>query len=255
MSVIVGSAHPHLVAGIPYGALVETITEDVTIGDRPAVFTRPAGAGRWPGVVMLHEIFGITDVLRRQAERLASAGYLVLAPDLLGEGPRFGCMKRAFQSLTARQGRPFEVISEARTWVAEQRDCSGKVGVIGFCMGGGFALAVAADGFDAASVNYGQVPDDVDEVLRGACPIVGSYGGKDRMSADVPKLAAALEAQGIDYDLKIYRNAGHSFLNDAPVGPVLARPLMKIAHVGPEPESAAHAWRRIEAFFARHLRG
>ena len=166
---------------------METQTEDVTVGDRLAVLSRPAGAGRWPGVVMLHEVFGINDVLRRQAERLASAGYLVVAPDLLGEGPRFGCMKRAFQALTARQGRPFEVISAARAWLAEQRECSGKVGVIGFCMGGGFALVVAPDGFDAASVNYGMIPDDVDEVLRGACPIVGSYGAKDRMSAAVPQ--------------------------------------------------------------------
>ncbi|HEY5787558.1 MAG TPA: dienelactone hydrolase family protein [Microlunatus sp.] len=233
---------------------METQTEDVTIGDRLAVLTRPAGAGRWPGVVMLHEVFGINDVLRRQAERLASAGYLVVAPDLLGEGPRFGCMKRAFQALTARQGRPFEVISQTQGWVAVQLECSGKVGVIGFCMGGAFALVVAANGFDAASVNYGMIPDDVDEVLRGTCPLVGSYGAKDRMSAAVPRLASALESQGVDYDLKIYRTAGHSFLNDAAVGPVLARPLMKIAHVGPDPEAATHAWRRIESFFGRHLK-
>lgn len=233
---------------------METISQDVTVDDRTVVYTRPAGAGRWPAVVMLHEVFGINDVIRRQAERLASAGYLVVAPDLLGEGPRFGCVKRTFQSLTSRQGRPFEVISQARQWVAGQRECSGRVGVIGFCMGGGFALVVAADGFDAASVNYGQIPDDVDEVLRGSCPIVGSYGGRDRLAASVPRLAAALEGQQVDYDLKIYRSAGHSFLNDAPVGPLLARPLMKIAHVGPDPEAAAHAWQRIEAFFERHLR-
>lgn len=233
---------------------METISTDVTIGDRTAVLSRPSGAGRWPGVVMLHEAFGINDVLRRQAERLASAGYLVAAPDLLGEGPRFGCMKRAFQSLTARQGRPFEVIAETRSWVRDQRECSGRVGVIGFCMGGGFALLVSADGFDAAAVNYGMIPDDVEQVLQGGCPIVGSYGGKDRLSAAVPKLAAALETHRTDYDLKIYRNAGHSFLNDAPVGPVLARPLMKIAHVGPDPASAVDAWRRIETFFGRHLR-
>ncbi|MDN5762346.1 MAG: dienelactone hydrolase family protein [Microlunatus sp.] len=232
---------------------MDTVTEDITIGDRATVLARPVGAGRWPGVVMLHEAFGITDVLRRQAQRLAAAGYLVAAPDLLGEGARFGCVKRTFQALTARQGRPFEVIEETRQWLAGQRDCQGKVGVIGFCMGGGFALVVAAEGFDAASVNYGMIPDDVAEVLRGACPIVGSYGARDRMSAAVPKLAAALESQQIPYDLKIYRTAGHSFLNDAPVGPLLARPLMRIAHVGPDPEAAAHAWGRIEAFFARHL--
>ena len=170
-----------------YGAAMETQTEDVTVGDRLAVVSRPAGAGRWPGVVMLHEVFGINDVLRRQAERLASAGYLVVAPDLLGEGPRFGCMKRAFQALTARQGRPFEVISQTREWVSRQRECSGKVGVIGFCMGGGFALVVAPDGFDAASVNYGMIPDDVDEVLRGCLPDRGQLrrqGPDERRGAE-----------------------------------------------------------------------
>jgi carboxymethylenebutenolidase len=232
---------------------METISEEVTVDGRAVVVSRPAGAGRWPGVVMLHEAWGINDVLRRQAARLASAGYLVVAPDLLGEGSRFGCLKRTMQALTSRRGRPFEVISHTRDWLAGQRECNGKVGVIGFCMGGGFALVVAADGFDAASVNYGMIPDDIEEMLRGACPIVGSYGARDRMSAGVPRLAAALEAQHVDYDLKIYRTAGHSFLNDAPAGPVLARPLMKIAHVGPDPEAAAHAWQRIEAFFRRHL--
>ena len=202
---------------------------------------------------MLHEGFGINDVLRRQAQRMASAGYLVVAPDLLGEGQRHEMLKSALESLTAREGTSFEVIAQARGWVTGRRECNGKVGVIGFGLGGGYALAVAGSGFDAAAVNYAVVPDDVDEVLRGACPLVGSYGAKDRLSSGVTKLAAALEAQHVVYDLKVYRNAGHSFLNDAAVGPVLLRPLMKIAGVGPEPESAAHAWGRIESFFGRHL--
>lgn len=233
---------------------METVTEDVTIDDRVAVHTRPAGAGRWPGVVMLHEGYGINEVLRRQAQRLAAAGYLVVAPDLLGEGQRYEALKSALESLTVRQGPPFEVIAQARTWLIGQRECNGKIGVIGFGLGGGYAMAVAGSGFDAAAVNYGVVPDNADEVLRGACPIVGSYGAKDRLSSGVTKLAAALEAQQVDYDLKVYRKAGHSFLNDTPVGPVLLRPLMKVAGVGPEPESAEHAWGRIESFFGRHLR-
>ncbi|MFT4165023.1 MAG: dienelactone hydrolase family protein [Microlunatus sp.] len=232
---------------------METTTEDVTIDDRSAVYTRPAGAGRWPGVVMLHEGYGINEVLRRQAQRLASAGYLVVAPDLLGDGQRYDALKGALESLTARKGIQFEVITQARTWVTGQRECNGKVGVVGFGLGAGYALAVAGSGFDAAAVNYAVIPDDLDEVLAGACPIVGSYGAKDRLSGGVTKLAAALEAQHIDYDLKVYRKAGHSFLNHARVGPVLLRPLMKIAGVGPEPESAEHAWGRIEAFFGRHL--
>ena len=233
---------------------METVTEDVTVGDRTAVSTRPAGAGRWPGVVMLHEGYGINEVLRRQAQRLASVGYLVVAPDLLGEGQRYEALKSALDALAARKGVPFEVIEQAREWVLDQRECNGKVGVLGFGLGGGYAMAVASSGFDAAAVNYGVIPDDADELLRGACPIVGSYGAKDRLSSDVTKLASALESLHIDYDLKVYRKAGHSFLNDTPVGPVLLRPLMKVAGVGPEPESAEHAWGRIESFFGRHLR-
>ncbi|BAK34654.1 putative hydrolase [Microlunatus phosphovorus NM-1] len=234
---------------------METVTEDVTIGDRMAVSARPAGAGRWPGVVMLHEGYGINEVLRRQAQRLASAGYLVVAPDLLGDGQRYDALKSALESLTARQGTPFEVIAQSRTWVIDRRECNGKVGVIGFGLGGGYALAVAGSGFDAAAVNYAVIPEDAIELLRGSCPIVGSYGAKDRLSGGITKLAAALEEHQIDYDLKVYRRAGHSFLNDVPVGPVLLRPMMKIASVGPEPESAKHAWGRIESFFGRHLRG
>ncbi len=239
----------------PYGGAVDILTEDTRIADRRLLVTRPVGPGAWPGVVMLHELFGIDDVLRRQAERLASAGYLVYAPDLLGEGSRLGCMYRIFRSFSARQGRPFELIEVTRRQVAADPRCTGRVGVIGFCLGGGFALLSAVAGFDAAAVNYGQFGDDVAEVLSGACPVVASYGGRDRLADRVPQLQAALETHRIPYDLKVYPAAGHSFLNDAPNGPRLMRPLARIAHVGPEPSSAADAWDRIEAFFGRHLSG
>ncbi len=108
--------------------------------------------------------------------------------------------------------------------------------------------------FDASAVNYGMVPSDLDAVLEGACPIVASYGGRDAMLAkQVPRLEVALERQQIPHDVEVYPSAGHSFLNDAAVGPVALRPLMKIAHLGPEPVAAADAWRRIEAFFGTHL--
>lgn len=203
---------------------------------------------------MVHEIFGIDDVLRRQAERLASAGYLIFAPDLLGEGLRIRCIQRMFSSLTARSGRPFEVVEACREQLLADPASNGKAGVIGFCIGGGFALVLASHGFDASSVNYGPVPEDLDAALEGACPIVASYGGRDtRLAREVPRLEAALDKHDIPRDVQVYPSAGHSFLNDAAVGPVALRPLMKIAHVGPEPVAAADAWRRIEAFFAAHL--
>lgn len=233
--------------------VVRTRSDDVTIDDRRVVVTRPEGEGPWPGVVMLHEAFGITDVLRRQAERLASGGYVIHAPDLLGEGSWFGCIRRVFRAMQTRQGRPFEVIESVRAALAAAPDCTGRVGVIGFCMGGGFAVLVAARGFDAASVNYGMIPEDVDDVLRGSCPMVASYGERDGLYASVPRLEGALVEHGITYDLKTYPTAGHSFLNDEPFGPRLLQPLVRVWHVGPDPLAAADAWQRIEAFFAAHL--
>ena len=142
-------------------AHVETRAVDVVVDGRTVVTARPVAAGPWPGVVMLHEGWGIDDVLRRHADRLASAGYLVNAPDLLGEGAWLRCIRVTFKAFQARAGKPFEMIESCRKQLRAHRDCTGKVGVIGFCMGGGFALLLSAQGYHAASVNYGPVPPDI----------------------------------------------------------------------------------------------
>jgi carboxymethylenebutenolidase len=232
---------------------VDIRSEERVIDGRTVLVARPTADGSWPGVVMLHEVFGLDDVLRRHAARLASAGYVVYAPDLLGDGFRLACMIRVFRSLQNQRGSAFEVIEAVRVRVAADAECSGRVGVIGFCMGGGFALLVAARGFDAASINYGPIPGNVDDILRGACPTVASYGERDRLFDAVPRLEAALIANDIPHDLKTYPTGGHSFLNDEPNGPRVFRHLAKIAHVGPDPTAAADAWPRIEAFFAEQL--
>jgi carboxymethylenebutenolidase len=233
---------------------METAAEDVKIDGRTVVVARPTGTGSWPGVVMIHEAWGIDDVLRRQADRLAAAGYLVLAPDLIGEGMWLRCIVATFRAFQARSGRPYELIESCRQRLLADPACSGKVGVIGFCLGGGFALVLAADGFQASAVNYGWIPEDIDGIASRACPVVASYGARDpRTTAPVPKLQAALTAHDVPHDVKIYPRAGHSFLNDEPNGPRLFRPVAKLMHAGPEPVAAADAWRRIEAFFAEHL--
>jgi len=219
------------------------------------VLAVPEGEGPWPAVVVVHEAFGVTAVMRRQAERLAEAGFLALMPDLFSAGGARRCLASTFRTLAAGEGRAFVDVESARRLLVGRSDCTGRVGVIGFCMGGGFALAAASRGFDASSVNYGMLPADLDGVLDGACPIVASYGGRDRqLAGSADRLEAALAVHGIPHDVREYPDAGHAFLNHAETGPRPLRPVLRAVGMGPEPASAADAWRRIDAFLDAHLR-
>ncbi len=215
----------------------------------------PTGAGPWPGVVVVFELFGADDVNLRLLERTADLGYLALMPDLYSQGGVRRCLVSTFRALNRGQGRPFSDIEAARQWLAAAPDCTGAIGVLGFCMGGGFALLAANRGFDVAGVNYGQVPKRLDAALEGACPIVASYGGRDRSNTGAAdRLEGALAQAGIPHDVKEYPQAGHSFMNDSLNGPRLLQPLTQLTvHAGPRPEEAADAWARIDAFFTEHL--
>lgn len=216
----------------------------------------PPGDGPWPGVVAIHEIFGLDDQLRRQADRLAAAGYLTIGPDLYSDGGMRRCVVSTMRALTAGRGRPLADIDAARDYLRQRPDCTGRTGIIGFCMGGGFALVTAAGhGFDVAAPNYGQLPKNPQQALDGACPVVGSYGGKDvSLRHAASNLRGALDELGVPNDVKEYPNAGHAFLNDEYFGPSVIHPVQRILHVGPDPAAAADAWKRIETYFARHLR-
>jgi carboxymethylenebutenolidase len=224
-------------------------------GPLHAYLARPALQGPWPGLVMVHEIFGLDDVMRRHADRLAAAGYLTLAVDLFSAGGNFRCLVSTMRAMMKGDGRAFVDIEAGRQWLTASPDCTGKVGEIGFCMGGGFALLTANTGFDVAVPNYGQLPRELDAALDGACPVVASYGGRDRtLKNAAPKLEKALTELGIVHDVKEYPTAGHTFLNDAEVGPRPLRPLLRVVGMRPDPDASVDAWRRIEAFLSQHLR-
>jgi carboxymethylenebutenolidase len=229
--------------------------EMTTSGDLPAYRAQPDGEGPWPGLVLVHEVFGLEDEMRRHADRLATMGYVVLAPDLLARGRRIVCLAQTMTALRKGRGQAFDDLESARGALLADPSCNGFVGVIGFCLGGGFALVLAGrPGWDAVAANYGALPTDL-AALDGACPVVASYGGRDRyLRGAASTLETALAERGVEHDVKEYPDAGHAFLNAKDAAPWYLAPMTRLVmHVGPHPVAAQDAWARIEEFLGRHL--
>ncbi len=198
----------------------------------PVEIFRPAadaGPPPWPAVVVIHEIFGVND-----------------------DGMHIACVLRAMQALRAGRGPQVDDLEALLDALAARPDVA-RIGAAGFCMGGGFALLLGTRArVDVAGVFYGDTRPR-DELAR-VCPVTGGYGGLDRLYGSTGReLVATLDALGKEHDIRIYEDAGHSYMSDAghPVLAWLARPLM---HVEYNAAAAEDSWRRMLAFFARHLR-
>ena len=224
--------------------------------DLTGYLVEPTTPGPWPGVVVIHEALGADEVMERHAERMAEAGYLTLMPDLFSDGGLRRCLVSTMRSIVSGRGKAFGDIEAARRELVDNPNCTGKVGLIGFCMGGAFALLTASNGkYDAVSTNYGRPPRRLDTLLEGSCPVVGSYGAKDfSMRGAAKELEEALTLHDVPHDVKEYPDAGHCFLNDSENAPTWSLPITRIANVRPHPESAVDAWERIDSFFHEHLR-
>jgi carboxymethylenebutenolidase len=219
------------------------------------VIATPEGVGPWPGVVMVHEVFGIDENMKAQMSRLCESGYVVMMPNLYSRGGARKCLTATFRSLASGEGQAFEDIAAAKNLLMQRNDVTDKVGVIGFCMGGGFALLLANQGYDAATSNYGMLPKDMESALAGACPILGNYGAKDGQLKDAKtKLDETLTKLKVVHDVKLYPDAGHAFMNPKQGGGPFFGTLLRVTGAKPNPEAAKDAWLRIDRFFGEHLK-
>lgn len=222
----------------------------------PAALALPAKTPA-AGVIVIHEAFGLNRDIREKAERMAEMGYVAVAPDLLsGRGPKPLCIMRVMRDLANPSAPAWSDLEAARAFLAGHPAVDGsRLGVIGFCMGGGFALLFGARApVGAAAVFYGAVPKDTSQ-LDGVCPVVGGFGGLDRVfGKQAARLEQAVEERGVAHDIRVYPGAGHSYMSDH-------HGLMaKLNSWGPmklgfDSAAAEDSWRRVEAFFAAHLGG
>jgi carboxymethylenebutenolidase len=176
-----------------------------------------------PAVVVIHEIFGLTDWARSVADQLAAAGYIAIAPDLLsgmapGGGGTSGFADRD-AVMGAVSGLPADQVTgdlnAAADYVKALPSCNGKLVVGGFCWGGGQSFRFACNRGDlkAAYVFYGPPPSDPAQVAKINCPVYGFYGGKDaRITASIPKTDKLMSGAGKTYEPVTYEGAGHGFM-------------------------------------------
>jgi carboxymethylenebutenolidase len=227
-----------------------TIQFDTPAGPIDALLSAPDGRSPWPGVVVIHDAFGYGPDKESINDLIAEAGYLALTPNLYARGGRARCVPRVFRELLTQRGRALDDILAARDHLLSMTECSGQVGIAGFCMGGRFALVMAPKGFAASAPFYGTpLPRHLSEVLDGACPIVASFGGRDPAGIGAPKqLRRVVEHKNIPHDIKTYPHAGHSFANKLP-----AQPLARVVGFGYDETATADAWARVFAFFREHL--
>ncbi|BAX93080.1 dienelactone hydrolase family protein [Mycobacterium shigaense] len=228
-----------------------TIEIDTPDGPIDALLSTPPGTGPWPGVVVIHDAFGYGRDKQQTNERIAQAGFVAITPNMYARGGRVRCITRVMRELQTQRGRALDDILAARNYLQSRPDCTGQVGIAGFCMGGQFALLMSPKGFSASAPFYGApLPQHLDNALEGACPIVASFGDRDPLGKGAPeKLQKVTAAKHITTDIKTYPGVGHSFANTLP-----AQPLLRIAGFGYDQAATEDAWTRVFAFFGEHLR-
>jgi carboxymethylenebutenolidase len=244
----------------------DTITLVAPDGERLDAFVaRPDGDPRG-GVVVIHEIWGLTDHIVDVARRFAREGYVVVAPDILSHGgvaPALGAELFALMNSrdeaarTAAQPRMREALAGARApeyaawavgaltvavdWLDQQPGVDARIGAVGFCFGGTYAFLLAAsdERIRAAAPFYGTAPDP-ERIAAIRAPVLALYGAHDpALMEALPGVREAMAAAGVEFTPVVYEDAAHAFFNDT--------------GARYDPDAAADAWQRVTEFFAARL--
>ena len=227
---------------------------NVTLPDGKKVLTwivYPETKAKAGVVIVIHEIFGMSDWVRGVTDQLAKEGFIALAPDLLsGMGPNGG----GTESLGDDVGKVISTLTSdavnarldaVRAYALELPAANGRVGVVGFCWGGSasFNYATSQPKLDAAVVFYGVSPTDPAAYARISAPILGHYGGDDaRVTATIPTAEEAMKKLGKSYTARIYEGAGHGFLRQ------------QSGRDGANLKATEQAWPATIAFFRERLK-
>jgi carboxymethylenebutenolidase len=207
---------------------------------------RPEAPGKYPGVVMIHEWWGLNDNMKEMATQMASEGYVVLAADLYNG--QVASESSQAQPLAAQvRGNPDAAVQNLKGAVGYLRghdsvDAS-SIGALGWCFGGGFSLQLALnEQLNATGIYYGSLVTEPQTLSVIEWPVLGVFGSADRSISveQVRGFEAALDQNGIENEIYVYEGVGHAFAN--PSGASYA------------PEETADAWNKTLSFFDRHLK-
>ena len=223
----------------------DTVVPGTTGPDVAAYVTRPAGPGLHPAVIMIHEFWGLRPDVAAKADLLAEQGYLVIAPDLF-RGVTTDFLPSAIVNVvTSTSAAQAEDLDAVYTWLASQSDVDRqRIGVLGFCFGGGAALRYSLTNPDLAAtvVFYGQPVTDAEQLKRLSGPVLGIFGGDDASipQDDVRAFDAALTEADIAHTVTVYDGQPHAFVSS-----------VDAIRAGGAP---AEAWAQMVAFLEQSLK-
>jgi carboxymethylenebutenolidase len=208
-------------------------------------FAKPSGQeGPLPGILVIHENRGLNAHIEDVARRAALAGYVALAPDGLSHAGGAPEDQEAARDLFggSDRGRITADVVAGVPYLAAREDCTGSVGTVGFCYGGGVSLLCAArEAATAAAVCFYGSPLGAEDVARVKAPLMMHYAGNDeRINQGISSFRSLLDQHGIEYSLHMYPGTGHGFHNDSSAARYA-------------PEAAALAWQRTMSLFGTYL--